>query len=365
VGRKVLDAIAPPAMVDGEEVRVTASLGMAIYPKDAVDGATLVQQADRAMYRAKAEGGNLCRFASDQLERRVQRGALLEADLRRGLEQGELLLHYQPQVALAPGVLGVAAMVRWAHPELGLIGPERFLPLAEDSGLLEGVTEWLLEGACRQADRWRRHGLDRVQLAVPLWSRQQLLWGGLVEQLDDRLRRLSLAPEAIEIELAEEFLLADAEVGGAAAAALEELGVRLALDGYGRGSTSLKGLQLAVLDTVKLARELLQDVPEDGRRGALLEAIITLARELGLRVVAEGVEREAQLEFLRHHHCDAVQAFMSCPPLPAEACTNWLEQAAGRRPAPPVELPREEARELPPPATVRSAQPLYAVSSPR
>ena len=306
------------------------------------------------MYRAKAEGGNLCRFASDQLERRVQRGAILEADLKRGLEQGELLLHFQPQVALTPGVLGVAALVRWAHPELGLIGSERFLPLAEDSGLLEPTTAWLLETACRQAARWQERGLVQVQVAVPIWSRQQMAWTGLVKELDERLRGLRLAPAKIEIELAEELLLADGEVGGNTVAALEELGVRLALDGYGRGPTSLKGLQLAPLDTVKLARELLQGVPDEARPSALLEAIVTLARELGLRVVAEGAERQAQLAFLRRAGCDALQAFMSCPPLPAEACTSWLHQAVGRRPWPPAGHDGAEPRA---PATAASSEP--------
>jgi diguanylate cyclase (GGDEF)-like protein len=302
VARKLLDTVAPPASVDGQEVSVTASLGVALYPRDGQTGPALVRQADRAMYRAKAEGGNLCRFSSDQLERQVQRGALLGTDLRRGLEDGEFQLHYQPQVTLTPGALGISAQIRWNHPQLGLIGPERFLSLAEDTGLLEALTDWLFEAACSQARRWHDRGLDRMHLALPLLSRQQLAWSGLAERL------------------------------GGALTALTALGVRLALDGYGRGPTSLRSLQLGVLDTLKLARELHHEVPGNAERTALVGAIIALARELGLRVVAEGVDRQEQLACLRRRGCDAVQAFMSCPPLPAEACASWLRQASARRP---------------------------------
>ncbi|HSA80232.1 MAG TPA: EAL domain-containing protein [Geminicoccaceae bacterium] len=363
VARKLLDTVAPPATVDGEEVMVTASLGVAVYPRDGQDGAQLVREADRAMYRAKAEGGNLCRFASDQLERRVQRGALLETDLRRGLEQGEFTLHYQPQVTLTPGALGIAAQLRWRHPQLGPIGPERFLSLAEDNGLLEALTDWLFEAACGQARSWRDQGLARMHLALPLLSRQQLAWSGLSARLGASLRAAGLTAGSLEIELREELLLNDADAGGHALAALKELGVRVALDGYGSGSTALRSLQLGVLDTLKLARELHQDVPADTRRSAVVAAIVALARELGLRVVAEGIDRQEQLASLRRYGCDAVQAFMSCPPLPAEACTGWLRQASARvagshDPAPAwVEAVRSAA---PDPRAIPEAEPALA-----
>ena len=331
VARKVLDTVAPPVDLDHPEVTVTASLGVALYPKDAVDAAAMVRQADRAMYRAKAEGGNLCRFSSDQLERRVQRGAILETDLRRALERRELILHYQPQITLRAGPLGIGAMPRWVHPEVGVIGPERFLPLAEDAGLLQPLTEWLLDAGCAQVRQWCALGLGRVHLALPLLSRQQLAWNGLAGRLQDHLRDAEVASGRLEIELAEELLLADADAGGLGLAALKEIGVRIALDGFGRGAMSLRCLQLGVLDTLKLAREILRDLLEDHQRSAMVRALIALAKDLGLRVVAEGVDRHEQLTFLRRSGCDAVQAFMSCPPLPPDACTSWLRQAAGRR----------------------------------
>jgi diguanylate cyclase (GGDEF)-like protein len=334
VARKLLDTVAPPVELDEHQVSVTASLGVAVYPKDGSDAVELVRQADRAMYLAKAEGGNLCRFSSDQLERRAQRGALLEVDLRRALEQGELLLHYQPQVTLRAGLLGISAMIRWAHPELGLIGPERFLPLAEDAGLLQPLTEWLFDTGCAQVRRWHALGLDRMHLALPLLSRQQLAWNGLGGRLRDHLNHAGLAPGRLEIEVSEELLLADADAGGAGLAALKEVGARIALDGFGRGPMSLRSLQPGRLDTLKLAREVHHDAPDDRHRSAVVRALVALGKDLGLRIIAEGVDRHEQMGFLRKSGCDAVQAFMSCPPLPPDACTSWLRQASARREGP-------------------------------
>jgi diguanylate cyclase (GGDEF)-like protein len=331
VARKLLDAVAPAVELDEQQVSVTASLGVALYPADGRDPAELVRQADRAMYRAKTEGGNLCRFSSDQPQRRTQRATLLESDLRRALAQDELLLHYQPQVTLRPGSLGISAMVRWAHPELGLIGPERFLPLVEDSGLLPLLTDWLCEAACAQARHWSELGLGPVHLAVPLLSHQQPAWTELAAHLHSCLRSAALSPARLEVEVGEPLLLADTEAGGAGIAALDEIGVRIALNGFGTGPMSLRGLPLGVLDTIKLARELHHDVPDDQQRSALVRAIVLLAKDLGQRVVAEAVDRHDQLAFLRHAGCDAVQAFMSCPPLPAAACTSWLRQASSRQ----------------------------------
>ena len=309
------------------------------------DAEALLSPPCAALYDA------ICRVVGrPPLERRVQRGALLETDLRRGLEQGEFVLHYQPQVTLTPGALGISALIRWRHPQLGLIGPERFLSLAEENGLLEAITGWLFEAACDQARRWHDQGFERVHLALPLLSRQQLAWSGLTRRLGAALGAAGLHPGSLEVEIAEDLLLGEADAGGTALAALKKLGVRLALDGYGRGPTSLRGLQLGVLDTLKLARELHQEVPADPQRSAVVAAVVALARALGLRVVAEGVDRQEQLICLRRCGCDAVQAFMSCPPLPAEACAGWLRQASARRtgqrastfaaPAPRLALPQ-------------------------
>jgi diguanylate cyclase len=341
VARKLLDAVVPPVTIDSHSVTVTASLGVALYPQDGSHGATLLREADRAMYRAKAEGGNLCRFTCEQIEQRVQRGALVEADLRRALEQGELVLRYHPQIELgaAGAALGLAGVLHWDHPQLGPLAAARFMPLAEESGMLDTLTDWMLVAACTQGRAWQAMGFSQLHLAVPLLSRRQLAWSGLAQRLQDCLQAAGLDPGGLEIELDEDILLGESATG---LQALKELGVRIALDGFGRGPTSLRSLQLGVLDTLKLAREWHHRPQAEaaparapglgkGGHGAVVGAIIALARDLGLRVVAEAVDDPAQLAFLRQRGCCAVQALMSSAPLPAAACTSWLRKASSRR----------------------------------
>jgi EAL domain-containing protein (putative c-di-GMP-specific phosphodiesterase class I) len=196
--------------------------------------------------------------------------------------------------------------------------------LAEDSGLLEPLTDWLFEAGCSQLARWRALGLHELHLALPLLSRQQLAWTDLARRLDRHLAAADLPADRLELEIDEELLLYDADRGGTGVSALKQYGLRLAMQGFGRGPTSLRGLRLGVLTTLKLGRELLKAVPDEPQAAALLGAVIALARDLGLRVVAEGAETQEHLAFLRERGCSAVQAFMSCPPLPAEACTGWL-----------------------------------------
>jgi diguanylate cyclase (GGDEF)-like protein len=339
VAHKLLDAVEPPIPIEADSVTVTASLGVALYPQDGSHGATLLREADRAMYRAKAEGGNLCRFSSEQIERRIQRGAIVEADLRHALEDGELILRYQPQINLGGAGtgagIGIAGLLHWDHPELGLLGADRFMPLAEDSGLLEALTDWMLETACAQRRAWQALGFGQLHLAVPLLSRRQLAWSGLALRIQDCLHAEGLEAGGLEIELCEDVLMSESATG---LRSLKELGVRIALAGFGRGPTSLRSLQPGILDTLKLAREwhhqrLDQPQAEGTGHAAVVGAIITLARDLGLRVVAEAVDDPAQLAFLRRRGCSAVQGLMSSAPLPPQACTAWLRKATRRMPA--------------------------------
>jgi diguanylate cyclase (GGDEF)-like protein len=336
VARKLLDAVAPPVPLDGGEVRVTASLGISLFPRDALESDELRRLADAAMYRAKAEGGNLFRFASETIERRVQRGALLGSDLKRALAAGEFVLHFQPQIVLATGSLGVAGLLRWQHPELGVIVAERFVPLAEDCGLIGPLSEWLFDAALTQLAAWRAVGLDRLHLAVPLLGRRQLRWSDAADLLERRIEAGAIDAGALELELDEALLIADGESGFAGAQRLRATGVRLALDAFGAGPTSLRGLQSGLIDTIKLDPILLKNVPDDRQKAAIAAAILDLARRLGLRCVASGGDTQEQVAFLRSHGCSAVQAFMRCPPLPAPPCTRWLRQAVARRDALPA-----------------------------
>jgi diguanylate cyclase len=358
VARKLLDAVVPPVTIESQSVTVTASLGVALYPQDGSHAATLLREADRAMYRAKAEGGNLCRFSSDQIEQRVQRGALAESDLRHALERGELVLRYQPQINLAdpaidPGI-GIAGLLHWDHPQLGLIAAERFVPLAEDSDILEALTDWMFGAACAQGRTWQAMGFHQLHVAVPLLSRRQLAWSGLAQRIQDCLHAAGLDAAGLEIELGEDILLSESAAG---LRALKELGVRVALAGFGRGATSLRSLQFGILDTLKLASEWYHqpraaadaagtdlgswpnDPPARAGHAAVVGAIIALARDLGLRVVAEAVNDPAQLAFLRQCGCTAAQGLMSDSTLPGPACASWLRKATGRRDRALVALP--------------------------
>lgn len=330
VARKLLEAMAPPVQLGSREVTVAVSVGAALYPHDGTEPAELLRRADAAMARAKAEGGRICCFHDERMDTRPQRGAVLAAELRRAIEQDELVLHFQPQVTLCAPELGLASHVRWRHPDLGLVDPDRIRQLAEDASLLEPLTDWLIMAACRQAGRWRDAGLRRLHIAVPLLSRRQLAWSKLADRLQDSLRAAGLPPAWLELEVDEHLMLEELRAGGAALLPLRELGVRLALKGFGDGSASLMALRDAPLSTVKLSRAMLQGTPQDSHRTLFAGAVIGLAKQLGLRLVAEGIESQTQLQMLRSQGCDAVQAFISCPPLPADACTDWLRQAAHR-----------------------------------
>lgn len=330
VARKLLDALEPPIRIETGEVRIGASLGVALYPRDGGEPATLVRLADAAMYAVKAEGGHGCRFHDPSLDQRMRRGSILERDLRRALEREEFVLHFQPQVTLCGEEIGLAAILRWQHPELGLIEAERFRAVAEESGLIDPLTDWILRGAIGRLREWRDAGLGELHISVPALSRRQLLWSDLGARLAAGLDGAGLPRAALELELEERLVLDEIEAGGEGLRALVDVGIRLALDGFGAGIASLRLLRDAPLRTLKVAREIVRGVPHDAQRTLFARAIVGLAKQLGLRVVVDGIETRAQLKFLKALGCDAVQAVTSCPPLPPDACAGWLREAATR-----------------------------------
>jgi diguanylate cyclase (GGDEF)-like protein len=332
VARKLLDTIEPPVRLDGQEARVGASLGVAIYPRDGEDPAVLLRLADAAMYQVKAEGGRGCRFHDARLDQRMHRGTILEGDLHRALERGEFVLHFQPQVALADAPIGVAAILRWQHPELGLVEVERFRSVAEESGLVEPLSAWLTREATARLRGWRDAGLGELVLSLPVLSRRQLAWSRYGELVAASLREAGLSRTGIELEIEERLVSEDVEAGGAGLRALVELGLRVAIDRFGAGPCGLRPLREVPIHTLKFDRELVRGVPEDAHRTRFLRALVGFGKALGLRVVVEGVETRAQLTLLKAAGCDAVQAVTSCPPLPADACGAWLREAAGRSP---------------------------------
>lgn len=330
VARKLLEAIGAPLPVGAASVELGASIGAALFPADAQDAQTLQAFAETAMARAIAEGGGRCCHHDLAFEAETQVRLERAQELARALDDGTLLVHYQPQVTLCSAQLALAAVVRWRPRAGSLLEGAELHALAEAGGLLERLDDWLIAATCRQLRRWHEAGLTAVHVAVPLLSRRQLGWSGLARRLAAHLAAAELRADVLEVEIEETHLIEELVADAAPLRAIRELGVRLAVSGFGGGPTSLAALRDAPLSTVKLARRLLQGVPDDRRCSALAAAVIRLARELELRLVAEGIESQMQLQMLRAQGCDAVQSFVSCPPLPAEACTDWLREAAGR-----------------------------------
>ncbi len=331
VGRKIQDAVAPSFVFDGAPVEVTASIGTALYPRDGDRAEQLIERADAAMYRAKGEGGNLCRFHDPVLDREVAQAPVLACELREAIASGGLELLFQPQVTLAPGPVGLATVVRWRHPRRGELEGEAFRELAGRSGLMEELTDWLIESACSQVRRWVSQGFGPLHLAVPIYSRRQLAWSGLAERVEEKCRIHGIPPAALELEIEEPLLLEELEAGGAAFESLHRSRVRIAVARFGAGPTSLMVLRDAPLHTLKLAHELVHDTPRDGRRTLFVNAIVELARSLKLRLVAEGIENKSQLRMLKRAGCDAVQSIISCPPLPERDAAAWLRRAQQRQ----------------------------------
>ena len=329
VASKLLAAVATPVAIGGEKFAITASAGAALFPCDATDGDGLLALAEAALRRAKLAGGNRCSQHDEGQDGLPDGDAVLAGALRQALDSDVLAVLFQPQVTLCSADLGLAALVRWHHGAEVIEG-SRITALADAAALTEPLTDWLIAAACRQAARWCAAGLPRMHVAVPLLSRRQLAWGGLARRLEAHLAAARIPPDWLELEIDETLLLDELEREGKALDALRCLGVRMAVDRFGSGATSLRVLREAPVTTVKLARVMLAGVPEDANRTLFAATVIKLGHDLRLRLVAEGIETQAQLQLLRAHGCDAVQSLVSCPPLPADACTDWLRQAATR-----------------------------------
>jgi diguanylate cyclase (GGDEF)-like protein len=329
VARKLLAAIALPLAIADQTVTVTASAGAAIYPENATEADRLLALAAAALDSAKLEGGHRFRPPPGGPMSSSADDQELATALERAVNADGLGLLFQPQVTLRSAELGLAAVMHWPRRS-GSIGDERIRALALDAGLAEPLTDWLLAAACRQAGQWRGGGLPALHVAIPLLSRRPLVWGDLARRLERHLAQAALTPAELELEIDEPLLLDPHAAPARPLAAMRELGVRLAIAGYGSGPTPLGALRDLPLSTVKLARAALAGVPEDRARTAIVGGIVRLAGELGLRVVADGVETQAQLQLLRQLGCDAVQTPICCPPLPPGACADWLREAAKR-----------------------------------
>ena len=323
VAEKLMASHAESVRIEGHDVTVTLSIGIALYPNDGADFNSLSKAADVAMYRAKEEGRNAYRFFTTDMQVRSSRTLTLESHLRRALEKKELQLVYQPQVSLADGQLvGVEALVRWQHPTLGVVSPGEFIPMAEGNGLILPIGEWVLRTAVQQAKTWMDQGMGKLVMAVNL-SAVQFRHAGLSLLVDQVLHEYNLPPECLELELTESVAMSDPLGAVVAMDEISALGVRMAIDDFGTGYSSLSYLKRFKAAKLKIDKSFVQDITTDPDDKAIASAIIGLASSLGLRTIAEGVETPGQLAWLRMQGCDEAQGYLFSPPLSAEALVQW------------------------------------------
>ncbi|MBZ0097120.1 MAG: EAL domain-containing protein [Sulfuricella sp.] len=322
--RKLMAAMTASFTVDGRDIAVTASLGVAICPRDGEDQVILLRNADTALYRAKEAGRNTFQFYAAEMNQRLLARLNLERDLRQALERGEFLLHYQPQVDLASGaIIGAEALVRWRQPERGIVFPGEFIPLAEETGLIVPLGEWVLREACRQARAWRDAGLPEISMSVNL-SARQFRAPGLKQTILDVLAGTGLEARWLELEITESMVMHDPEGAIAVMGELEKHGITFAMDDFGTGYSSLNYLKRFPIHRLKIDQSFVRNIATDPDDAAIATAVIELARGLKLKVIAEGVETEVQRDFLRAHRCDEMQGYFFSRPVPAEEMVTLL-----------------------------------------
>jgi len=324
VARRLLEELRKPFRVADQEVFVSASLGLALYPLDGDDAETLIKNAGAAMHFAKDQGRDNYQFYSRAMNATALEKLSMEAQLRKALERDELLLHYQPKIRPATGeIVGLEALIRWKHPELGLVPPSQFISLAEETGLIVPIGEWVLLSACRQNRDWQRLGHPPIHVAVNIAS-PHFRQGALGSSVATALQQSGLHPSWLELEVTESMLMQSVETTLATLFKLKDMGVRLAIDDFGTGYSSLSYLKRFPLDTLKIDRSFVKDLPRDAEDAAIAKAIIAMAHSLKLEVVAEGVETAEQLAFLQQHGCDAVQGFLFSRPVATEDVNGLL-----------------------------------------
>lgn len=330
VASKIIRSMAEPFMIGGNELTITPSIGIAMYPEDGQGIESLLQCADSAMYRAKDSGRNTYRFFTAEMHSQIRRTLQLENALRRALERQELTLHYQPQLDIASGeIIGVEALLRWRHPEFGLVSPADFIPIAEDSGLILPIGEWVLRTAVRQNRAWQDAGLGHFAMAVNL-SAVQFRQASLAQLVGQILKEGGLAPEWLELELTESITMEDPDLAIGILGGLHRQGVRLSIDDFGTGYSSLSYLKRFRINKLKIDQSFVQDITSDPDDEAIVDAVISLASSLQLRTIAEGVETEEQLEFLRSKGCDEIQGYYFSKPLPSSELEALLRTHRAR-----------------------------------
>jgi len=324
IAQRMIDTLSQPYQIGDKTLYLGASIGIALYPSDGRDAATLHSCADAAMHRAKAQGRGLLRFFSPEMTTRAKQRLSLEAELRHAIQNQELRLHYQPQLDLKTSeIVGVEALIRWQHPERGIIPPNDFIPLAEESGLVVVLGEWVMREACRQIKTWTEAGFAPPQTAVNV-SAVQLSRAQLVELVKDVLSTTGIEPAQLELEITESFVMVDRDQSFTTLTELKRLGVCLSIDDFGTGYSSLAYLQQLEVHKLKIDMSFVHDMMNNSGNAAIVKAIIALGHSLDLEVIAEGVEQQEQADYLRSLECDSIQGYLIGRPMPADEMTRFL-----------------------------------------
>lgn len=323
IAERVLETVSKPEVIEGHEIYVNASIGIALYPEDGTDAETLIKNADAAMYRAKQFGRNTYRLYQPEANARAFERQTLVTALRRALDREEFVLHYHPEVNVQTGQIeAIEALLRWRHPEMGLVEPGAFLPAAEEGHLINPIGEWVLREACNQARLWQKLGIRSIPVAVNL-SRRQFAHVDLVSMVQRAIREFGLDPELLELEIAQQAF-PDVDSAIPTLEALRRLGVRIAIDDFGTGRSSFADLKRMPVNTVKIDPVFIRNVTTKSDDAAIVEAMIRMARGFNVRVVAEGVETKDQMTFLWNRRCTDMQGYFFGRPLPAAALEETL-----------------------------------------
>jgi len=326
IAQKILNALKLAFHFDGHELHITASIGISLYPSDSKDAETLIKKADTALHRAKAQGRNNYQFNTQTMNAKALERLMLESSLRRALERGELIVYYQPQIDVRTGkVIGMEALARFQSPQLGEISPTKFIPLAEEIGLIVPLDEGILRAACAQNKAWQNAGFPPLRMAVNM-STRHFRDKGFVDTVMRILEETGLHPNDLELELTESIVMENTETTISMLRQLKQAGIHLSIDDFGTGYSSLSYLKRFPLDALKIDQSFVRDISTDPDAAAITTAIIAMAHGLKLKVIAEGVETREQLIFLRRHYCDGMQGYLFGKPMPADVFTQLFQK---------------------------------------
>jgi diguanylate cyclase (GGDEF)-like protein/PAS domain S-box-containing protein len=324
VARNLLEKLSAPCKLNGVSISTSATIGISLFPENGLDTGTLVQHADVAMYRAKDEGRNRFRFFTNEMNSRIKRIFTLEKDLRLALERDEFVLFFQPQMDSASGrICGAEALIRWNHPETGRISPTEFIPVAEETGLIIPIGEWVLRTTCRKIAAWRQQGMQPFPVAINL-SLRQLLQPNFAQLVTSMMTEYSLLPNELELEFTESIMLSEAQIALDFMIDMRNLGIRLSIDDFGTGYSSLSFLNKMPVHKLKIDQSFIREIQTDQNDGAIVRSIIDLGHHFNLSVIAEGVETPEQMDYVKSLGCDEIQGYLFSRPLPDDEFEKFV-----------------------------------------